>query len=96
MTVILKVPPPPRILKEGENPMQSRHEAPRYLSDERPFDWVDYATKKTKEYKREARSFHRKGYLEVALIFAGRRMALQDMLKEGGYPENVDKDSTLL
>ena len=76
--------------------MKDRHPPPTYLPGKKPFDWADYATKKANEYKKEARSFHRKGYLEVALIFAGRRMALQDMLKEGGYPENVDKDSTLL
>ena len=85
-----KPPPPPlpRNIKGKDNMIKAETES--------SFNWVLYAIKKSNEYKKEARSFHRKGYLEVALIFAGRRMALQDMLKEGGYPENVDKDSTLV
>lgn len=61
------------------------------VSKARKFDWVEYAGAKEEEYGKEARKFHEQGYRELAMTYAGRCMALQEMLEAGGYPECVSR-----
>ena len=81
-------PPRPRIMKEGERNMGD-------VKSNGFEDWVEYASKREKEYRRDAVSFNTQGYKEMALVYAGRCMALQEMLENGGYPECVGKKGVL-
>ena len=68
------------------------------IPTERPkksWDWVEYASEQESIAKKEARSYDRQGYKEMALVYAGRCMALQEMLEAGGYPECVTNKSML-
>ena len=76
-------------------PVKDRHPPSTYLPGKKPFDLIEYASNKEVEYGKQARIFNNKGYSELALVFAGRCMALQEMLEAGGYPENVTKYGAL-
>lgn len=59
------------------------------ITKARKFDWVAYASEKEKEYAKDAKDWHNRGYKEMALVYAGRCMALQQMLEDGGFPECI-------
>lgn len=55
------------------------------------FDWVEYCSNKEEEYGKLARKYHNEDYRELSLIYAGRCMALQELLETAGYPECVSR-----
>lgn len=57
----------------------------------KPWNWVEYTSEKENEYGKLARKYHNEDYRELALVYAGRCMALQELLEVGGYPECVSK-----